>query len=134
MKVDDVQLRGYSRNVAQQIGFENNGADIAYFAFDNDGAYAPMLPGLTAKEITNAIENVENGNNDGLKAVAADNMLMVYGVADGSRVVVYSANGTQVATVNSYKQGTGIALPGNGIYVVAAFNGGDKKVAKVINR
>ena len=134
LKVDDVQLRGYSRNVAQQIGFENNGADIAYFAFDNDGAYAPMLPGLTAKEITNAIENVENGNNDGLKAVAADNMLMVYGVADGSRVVVYSANGTQVATVNSYKQGTGIALPGNGIYVVAAFNGGDKKVAKVINR
>ena len=134
LKVDDVQLRGYSRNVAQQIGFENNGADIAYFAFDNDGAYAPMLPGLTAKEITNAIENVENGNNDGLKAVAADNMLMVYGVADGSRVVVYSANGTQVATVNSYKHGTGIALPGNGIYVVAAFNGGDKKVAKVINR
>ena len=134
LKVDDVQLRGYSRNVAQQIGFENNGADIAYFAFDNDGAYAPMLPGLTAKEITNAIKNVENGNNDGLKAVAADNMLMVYGVADGSRVVVYSANGTQVATVNSYKQGTGIALPGNGIYVVAAFNGGDKKVAKVINR
>ena len=134
LKVDDVQLRGYSRNVAQQIGFENNGADIAYFAFDNDGAYAPMLPGLTAKEITNAIENVENGNNDGLKAVAADNMLMVYGVADGSRVVVYSANGTQVATVNSYKQGTGIALPGNGIYIVAAFNGGDKKVAKVINR
>ena len=134
LKVDDVQLRGYSRNVAQQIGFENNGADIAYFAFDNDGAYAPMLPGLTAKEITNAIENVENDNNDGLKAVAADNMLMVYGVADGSRVVVYSANGTQVATVNSYKQGTGIALPGNGIYVVAAFNGGDKKVAKVINR
>ena len=93
-----------------------------------------MLPGLTAKEITNAIENVENGNNDGLKAVAADNMLMVYGVADGCRVVVYSANGTQVATVNSYKHGTGIALPGNGIYVVAAFNGGDKKVAKVINR
>ena len=134
LKVDDVQLRGYSRNVAQQIGFENNGADIAYFAFDNDGAYAPMLPGLTAKEITDAIENVENGNNDGLKAVAADNMLMVYGVADGSRVVVYSANGTQVATVNSYKHGTGIALPGNGIYVVAAFNGGDKKVAKVINR
>ena len=134
LKVDDVQLRGYSRNVAQQIGFENNGADIAYFAFDNDGAYAPMLPGLTAKEITNAIENVENGNNDGFKAVAADNMLMVYGVADGSRVVVYSANGTQVATVNSYKHGTGIALPGNGIYVVAAFNGGDKKVAKVINR
>ena len=134
LKVDDVQLRGYSRNVAQQIGFENNGADIAYFAFDNDGAYAPMLPGLTAKEITNAIENVENGNNDGLKAVAADNMLMVYGVADGSRVVVYSANGTQVATVNSYKHGTGIALPGNGIYVVAAFNGGNKKVAKVINR
>ena len=134
LKVDDVQLRGYSRNVAQQIGFENNGADIAYFAFDNDGAYAPMLPGLTAKEITNAIENVENGNNDGLRAVAADNMLMVYGVADGSRVVVYSANGTQVATVNSYKHGTGIALPGNGIYVVAAFNGGDKKVAKVINR
>ena len=134
LKVDDVQLRGYSRNVAQQIGFENNGADIAYFAFDNDGAYAPMLPGLTAKEITNAIENVENGNNDGLKAVAADNMLMVYGVADGSRVVVYSANGTQVATVNSYKHGTGITLPGNGIYVVAAFNGGDKKVTKVINR
>ena len=134
MKVDDVVLRGYSRNVQQQIGFENNGAQIAYFAFDNDGAYAPMLPGLTAKEITNAIENVNTADVDGIKAVASGNMLTVYGAADGSRIVVYAASGTQVAVVDSYTQGMGIALPGAGVYVVAAFNGVNKKVTKVVNR
>ena len=134
LKADDVSLRGYSRNVEQQIGFKNNGADIAYFAFDNNGAFAPMLPGLTAQEITDAIENVIAEDADGIRAVASGNMLTVYGAADGSRVVVYVANGTQVAAVDNYTQGMGIALPGSGLYVVAAFNGGDKKVTKVVNR
>ena len=134
LKADDVSLRGYSRNVEQQIGFKNNGADIAYFAFDNNGAFAPMLPGLTAQEITDAIENVIAEDADGIRAVASGNMLTVYGAADGSRVVVYATNGTQVAAVDNYTQGMGIALPGSGLYVVAAFNGGDKKVTKVVNR
>ncbi|MGM9710027.1 MAG: carbohydrate binding domain-containing protein [Prevotella sp.] len=134
LKVDDVNLRGYSRNVEQQIGFENNGAAIEYFAFDNSGAFAPMLPGLTAQEITDAVENVITEEADGIRAVASGNMLTVYGASDGSRVVVYATNGTQVAAVDNYTQGMGIALPGSGIYVVAAFNGGDKKVTKVVNR
>ena len=134
LKADDVSLRGYSRNVEQQIGFKNNGADIAYFAFDNNGAFAPMLPGLTAQEITDAIENVIAEDADGIRAVASGNMLTVYGAADGSRVVVYATNGTQVAAVDNYTQGMGIALPGYGLYVVAAFNGGDKKVTKIVNR
>ena len=134
LKVDDVNLRGYSRNVEQQIGFENNGAAIEYFAFDNSGAFAPMLPGLTAQEITDAVENVITDEADGIRAVASGNMLTVYGASDGSRVVVYATNGTQVAAVDNYTQGMGIALPGSGIYVVAAFNSGDKKVTKVVNR
>ena len=93
-----------------------------------------MLPGLTAQEITDAIENVITEDTDGIRAVASGNMLTVYGAADGSRVVVYAANGTQVAAVDNYTQGMGIALPGSGLYVVAAFNGGDKKVTKVVNR
>ena len=131
LKVDDVKLTGYSRNVQQQIGFENNGADIKYFAFDNTGAYAPVMPGLTAQEVLSAIEKVDSKTVGRLKATVNNGMLLLQEVADGSRVMVYNASGSLVATVPGYTEGTGIALPGNGIYVVAVFKDGKRQVTKV---
>jgi hypothetical protein len=52
LQADDVKLTGVSRVLKQQIGFENNGADIEYFAFDNTGAYAPLLATIQASTDT----------------------------------------------------------------------------------
>ena len=132
LKVDDVKLTGYTRNVQQQIGFQNTGSDVAYFAFDNTGAYAPMLPGLTAKELTTAINNATQESGT-LKARVSNSMLYLTGVEQGSRVVVYATNGSIVGQLNRYTDDTAIGLPGHGVYVVAVFNGSKKQVVKVAN-
>ena len=131
LKVDDVKLTGMSRNVQQQIGFDNTGADIQYFAFDNTGAYAPVMSGLTAQEVETAIKDVNNNADNRLKAYVVNGMLQLKDVADGSRVMVYNAGGVLVASLPAYTEGTGIALPRSGIYVVAAFKDGKRQVAKV---
>ena len=130
LKVDDVKLTGYTRNVQQQIGFHNTGSDVAYFAFDNTGAYAPMLPGLTAKELTTAIKEAPQASGT-LKARVSNGMLYLTGVGNGSRVVVYATNGSVVGQLNNYTDDTAIGLPGHGVYVVAVFNGTKKQVVKV---
>ncbi|MCM1313719.1 MAG: hypothetical protein NC206_04910, partial [Bacteroides sp.] len=48
LKVDDVKLTGVRRLTEDKIGFQNEGADIAYFSFDNTGAYAPATAVLSA--------------------------------------------------------------------------------------
>ncbi len=132
LKVDDVKLTGYTRNVQQQIGFQNTGSDVAYFAFDNTGAYAPMLPGLTAKELTTAINNATQESGT-LKARVSNAMLYLTGVERGSRVVVYATNGAVVGQLDHYTDDTAIGLPGHGVYVVAVFNGSKRQVVKVAN-
>ena len=132
LKVDDVKLTGYTRNVQQQIGFKNTGSDVAYFAFDNTGAYAPMLPGLTAKEVASAITNATQESGT-LKARVSNNMLYLTGVEQGSRVVIYATNGSVVGQLNHYTDDTAIGLPGHGVYVVAVFSASKKQVVKVAN-
>ncbi len=132
LKVDEVKLTGYTRNVQQQIGFQNTGSDVAYFAFDNTGAYAPMLPGLTAKELTTAINNATQESGT-LKARVSNAMLYLTGVERGSRVVVYATNGAVVGQLDHYTDDTAIGLPGHGVYVVAVFNGSKRQVVKVAN-
>ncbi len=132
LKVDDVKLTGYTRNVQQQIGFQNTGSDVAYFAFDNTGAYAPMLPGLTAKELTTAINNATQESGT-LKARVSNAMLYLTGVERGSRVVVYATNGAVVGQLDHYTDDMAIGLPGHGVYVVAVFNGSKRQVVKVAN-
>ncbi len=132
LKVDEVKLTGYTRNVQQQIGFQNTGSDVAYFAFDNTGAYAPMLPGLTAKELTTAINNATQESGT-LKARVSNAMLYLTGVERGSRVVVYATNGAVVGQLDHYTDDMAIGLPGHGVYVVAVFNGSKRQVVKVAN-
>ncbi len=132
LKVDDVKLTGYTRNVQQQIGFKNSGSDVAYFAFDNTGAYAPMLPGLTAKEVASAITNATQESGT-LKARVSNNMLYLTGVEQDSRVVIYATNGSVVGQLNHYTDDTAIGLPGHGVYVVAVFSASKKQVVKVAN-
>ncbi len=132
LKVDDVKLTGYTRNVKQQIGFHNFGSDVAYFAFDNTGAYAPMLPGLTAQELVTAIEHATQESGT-VKARITNSMLFLTGVASGSRVVVYATNGTVVGQLPRYTDDTAIGLPGHGVFIVAVINGSKKQVLKVAN-
>ena len=42
-KIDDVKMTGMAREATPQVGFENMGADIEYFAIDASGAYAPLF-------------------------------------------------------------------------------------------
>ncbi|MCD8235541.1 MAG: hypothetical protein LUD00_02565 [Prevotellaceae bacterium] len=60
LKVDDVKLTGARRLTADKIGFRNDGADIAYFSFDNTGAYAPAKASLTASVDTLTIAGTGN--------------------------------------------------------------------------
>ncbi len=132
LKVDDVKLTGYTRNVKQQAGFRNFGSDVAYFAIDNTGAYAPMLPGLSAKEVASAIEHATQEAGT-VKARTANGMLYLTGVTTGSRVVVYATNGTLVGQLSHYTDDTAIGLPGRGVFIVAVIDGSKKQVLKVAN-
>ena len=129
-KIDNARLIGTHRSVTPQIGFENIGADIEYFNFDASGAYAPTLPGLTVEDINDAIRTATDTQNK-LRGRIDGGLLTLTGAEEHSRVVVYQTNGTQVAALNDYSQGTGIGLPGRGIYIVAILKNGRKQVLKI---
>ena len=130
-KIDDVRLIGTSRIPTAQVGFENLDAEIAYFAIDPSGAYAPVLPGLTVEDINDAVKTATNMDGK-LRGRIVAGRLELLGVEDHSRVVVYEVDGRQVAALNDYSGQSGIALPRRGIYVVAVFKDGKKQVIKVM--
>ncbi|MBR4366445.1 MAG: hypothetical protein IKP43_06670, partial [Bacteroidaceae bacterium] len=126
LQADDVKLTGVSRLIKQQIGFENNGADIEYFTFDNTGAYAPAFPTLQQIDIYTAVEGVNADKELGIKAKVSDGMLTLTG-ASGAQVAVYSTNGAAQSLHPAYRDGTGIALPGRGVYIVLVVQDGQRK-------
>ena len=130
-RIDDAKLTGTSRIQTPQVGFENIGSDIDYFAIDPTGAYAPILPGLTIQEICDAIETAKETDQN-LKGTIINGRLTLSGVPEHSRVVVYGIDGQQVAAVNNYVNQAAIALPRRGIYIVAVFKDGQKQVIKVM--
>jgi len=130
-KIDDARLVGTSRIPTAQVGFENLGADIDYFAIDPTGAYAPMLPGLTVKDIQDAIQTAR-ATDGTLRGRIVSGQLHLFGVEEHSRVVVYDPSGQEVTAVNDYTGQSTIALPRRGIYIVAVFKDGKKKVIKVM--
>ena len=130
LQMDDAKLTGVSRLIQQQIGFENNGAEIDYFTFDNTGAYAPAFPTLQDIDIYTAIEDVNADRELGIKAKIDNGMLTLQG-ASGAQVAVYSTNGTAHALHPAYTDGTGIALPGKGVYIVLVIDKGMRKSIKV---
>ena len=130
-RIDDARLIGTSRIPTQQVGFENLGADIDYFAIDATGPFAPALPGLTVKDINDAIQTATDSDGQ-LRARIINQQLELLGAEDHSRVVVYQIDGKQVAAINDYCAGTGIALPRRDIYIVAVFKDGKRQVIKVM--
>ena len=130
-KIDDARLVGTSRIAKAQVGFDNQGADVEYFAIDATGAYAPILPGLTVKDINDAIQSASDTDGQ-LIGRLIDLRLELIGVEDHSRVIVYEPDGKTAAVVNDYTNQTSILLPRRGLYVVAVFKDGKKKVIKVM--
>jgi len=130
-KIDDARLVGTSRIPTAQVGFENLGADIEYFAIDPTGAYAPVMPSLTVKDIYDAVQTATDTDGK-LHGRIFNHQLELLGVEDHSRVVVYEVDGKQVAALNDYNGQTGIALPHRGVYIVAVFKDGKKRVIKVM--
>jgi hypothetical protein len=130
-KIDDARLVGTSRIPTAQVGFENLGADIEYFAIDPTGAYAPVMPSLTVKDIYDAVQTATDTDGK-LHGRIFNHQLELLGVEDHSRVVVYEVDGKQVAALNDYNGQTGIALPRRGVYIVAVFKDGKKRVIKVM--
>ena len=130
-KIDDVKMKGFTRVTSQKVGFENLDGEIEYFNFDATGAYAPLLPGLTASEVIDAIKTASD-NVEKLRARIIDGQLQVLGIEESSRVVVYSADGRQVAALSNVMGDTGMALPGRGTYIVGVWRNGKKQVLKII--
>ena len=72
LKVDDMKLSGYSRKPTQKIGFVNKNADLAYFTFDNTGAYAPLTADIATSH--SALEINGTGASQTFK-VSSQNLL-----------------------------------------------------------
>ena len=85
---------------------------------------------LTVEDIITAIRTATDSDGR-LSGHIAEGVLTLTGAEDHSRVVVYLPNGRQVAALNDYELGTGIGLPGRGIYVVAVIRNGRKQVLKI---
>ncbi|MBR4535003.1 MAG: hypothetical protein IKO85_10800, partial [Bacteroidaceae bacterium] len=131
-KIDDARLVGTSRIPTAQVGFQNLGADVEYFAIDATGAFSPVLPGLTVKDINDAIRTATDTDGS-LRGRVLNGQLELVGVEDHSRVVVYAPDGKQVAAINDYTGRMSIALPRRGLYIVAVFKkDGKKRVIKVM--
>ena len=122
-RIDDARLVGTSRIPTAQVGFENSDADIEYFAIDETGAYAPVLPGLSVRDITDAVKSASDSDGN-LRGRIVGGQLELFGVEDHSRVVVYTPDGKQVSSINDYVGRTGMALP--------VFKNGRKQVIKVM--
>ncbi len=131
LKVDDVKLTGTSRAVKPQIGFTNEGSDIAYFNFDVTGAYSPAFPVLTAEEIQTAINSTEEEESN-ISAKVSNGMLILDNVAENSFVRVYNTDAKLIATVPNYVSDTGIALPARGMYIVLVVNENKRNTVKVL--
>ena len=119
-----------SRVLKQQIGFQNDFSDVAYFNFDNTGAYAPSFPSLTIGEIT-GIDEVETDENS-VRAIVTDGMLQLQNVEAHSTVMIYTTDGNLKAAISDYIHDTGIALPGQGTYIILVVNGEKRQTTKVI--
>ena len=131
LEVDDAKLTGVRRLPQAQLGFENLDGDVAYFAYDATGAYAPMMPGLTISEIQTALEHATISDGK-VTARVEDGMLILNGTHDGAMVLVYNRAGAMTTNRSEYIDGMEIALPERGVYIVAVIYENKKHVVKVV--
>ena len=131
LQVDDARLTGVSRLPEAQLGFESLDADVAYFAYDATGAYAPMMPGLTISEIQSAIEHA-TATDGTVRADVSGGLLSLYGIREGSLVLVYNQTGTLTNSLSGYTTGTMLPLPTRGIYIIAVMYENERQVLKVV--
>ena len=109
--VDEMVLTGVQRTLDQLVGFSNGSADVEYFTYATDGAYAPLAPGFG-----NGFTGI-----DGVEAAAA---AAVRGVAGGVEVTfegagtveVYDLPGRLVARTAA-DGGTIIPIENHGVYI-----------------
>ena len=132
LKMDDARLTGVSREPVKQIGFLNDGADIRYFTFDDTGAYAPAFPTLQDIDIYTAVEPATASALMGLGCKVEDGMLRVYGTNSDATVTVWKSDGEAVALVPRYVEGSGVALPGRGTYIVLVDDKEKRTTLKVV--
>ena len=129
-KIDDARLVGTSRRQDAQVGFENLGANVAYFAIDPTGAYAPPLPGLSIDDINDAIRTAQHHSGT-LRGRIVNGQLELIGVEDNDRIVIYDTNGKEIAAQNYHAGHSSIVLPRRGIYIVGVIQKGKKRVLKL---
>lgn len=130
LQVDDTRLTGVRRLPDAQLGFGNLDGDVAYFAYDATGAYAPMMPGLTISEIQSAIENATSIDGN-IKASVNNGLLSLVGVPEGALVFVYNQVGSLISNIPKFADGTEISLPMHGIYIVAVIYENERYILKV---
>ena len=131
LQVDDARLTGVRRLPEAQLGFENLDGDVAYFAYDATGAYAPMIPGLTISEIRSAIEHA-TATDGTIRADVSNGLLSLTGIREGSLVLVYNQAGTLTNSLSGYTEGTKLPLPTRGLYIVAVIYENERQVLKVV--
>ncbi|GEM_PF-242495 len=130
MQVDDVKLTGVERKVKQQIGFTNNFSDIAYFSFDDTGAYAPAVSVIHTGEpsIHTAIQST---NVEGPVYLLERDWLTLKNLQEGSIVSLYDMSGQLLATFQNCEEEQRVHLPMRGVFIATIVDKNEKKVIKV---
>ncbi len=125
--VDEMVLSGQSRVLDQKTGFNGDGTDVEYFAYDPTGAYAPLAP-----DFGDDVDGIDEVEVNAAYARTSAEGIALYNTADGTAVSVYDTLGMLVATEPDYVPGSVIALPARGMYVCVISTYGKTRNLKVI--
>ena len=131
LRTDNVKLTGVSRKVLKTIGFFNEFADIAYFTFDNSGAYAPPITDISVEDISNAtdIENLE-GKELGWKIYNEN--LVISNIMGRSTIQLLDINGRLLFTTRNDDKEASIPITDKGIYICVVNDDDGKHVMKIV--
>ncbi len=125
---DQMSLSGMSRKLDQKVGYnKTSNVKVEYFAYDTNGAYAPLAPAFGSD-----YDGIEEVTVNEASATVAGDGFIVNNVANGAAVTVYDAGGILVASVPRYVAGTLIGLPRHGLYLCVVHTDDSTKTIKVI--
>ncbi len=114
--VDEMVLTGVQRSLDQLVGFSNGNADIEYFTYEPDGAFAPLAPGFgdnftgidgVDAAARAAVRNVAGGVEvtfDGAASVEIYDLpgrLVAKTAADGGVIIPLDTHGVYIAVIRT---------------------------------
>ena len=131
LRTDNVKLTGVSRRVLKTIGFFNEFADIAYFTFDNTGAYAPPTTDISVQDISNATD-IEGVEGEALRWRIYNENLVISDISGESTVQLMDINGRLLFTTRNDDKEAAVPIPDKGIYICVVNDEKGRHIMKIV--